>query len=132
MHCDMETGGFATPCLLRLDGGEHERGLLVEAEALSAPALDVSALFEIRVQDPRPRPYAATDRDLFGIVCAVGAKSDCLVVRAFVFRGAEQKFCYVYLTNMSEKVTVGRVARGQPPDLCVIGRVALAERPRAG
>ena len=129
MRCAMEMKGFSPkPCLLVLDG--DDRGLLVEGESLRAPALDVSALFEVCVADPSPRPYTAADRDNFGIVCEVTAGTGCLVTRVRTSGGARG---YAYMTNWAPGISAGDVTLNQSlpdADLVVIGPTDLADRPR--
>jgi hypothetical protein len=86
----------------------------------------VSAPLEIRVKDPRPRPFQHADHLLFGVICEVGAGSGCLVVRARI--PGEQHACYVYLKDVTEEVPAGTVVSTHSPDMCVIGPGEVAVR----
>jgi hypothetical protein len=122
MRCEMEIQASGAPFLLVLDG--DERGFLVAGETLRPEALDVSALVEVRIKDPCPKPYAATDRDHYGIVCEAKAGSGCFIVRARPVVGPDW---FVFLTNWAATIPIGAItSKLDLSQLCVLGPTEVA------
>jgi hypothetical protein len=124
MRCDRGLGGVPHPCLLVLEGGSS--GQLFDGGTLRGPALDVTGLVEIRVEDPCPVSFGAHHHNQFGIVCEVSAGSGHLLVRAVT---PEAQRVYVWLNDPTNQAERGTVEANLPHEnMLIVGVTEVADK----
>jgi hypothetical protein len=124
MRCELKTHGIPRPYLLVLDG--TNRGLFMEADDLLDPALDVSLLLEMRIENPSPTAFTSNHRAIPGIVCEAAAGSGFLFVQAMT---ANRVRAYVWLVDPTGNTPTGAAQNDVPPDPIVVGLIETADKP---
>jgi|SRR5580698_998879 hypothetical protein len=127
MRCEINIrGSLSQPCVLVLTG--LERGKLLEPGALRDPAIDVTHLVEVRVNEMSLVPLSKELAELDGLVCEHKAGSGYFFARG---RLKSMTRGYVWLRDPDGKTAVGTVETDVPPDLMVIGMIDAGDISRS-
>jgi hypothetical protein len=125
LRCEIDVSG-PRPCLLAL-AGTNELGVLLQDEFLLRPAIDVSGLFDLVIDEPKPTRCREEHMSVPGLVCEVGPGSGVLIVRAIF---SSRHSAIVYLRDKANPT--GTTVVDQPPraQVSVIGKLSIARKQR--
>lgn len=127
LRCELKlAGNLPRPYFLVLEGtGDVSRGALLEPNELNLDAIDVSLLYEIRVQLTPPSRFSTEHRLAQGVVCESSAGSGEILIRTMEANGRP---IFIWLVDPTSEAPSGTAETPPPPEPLVIGFVEVRER----